>query len=211
MLRAVLPGCLLMMTGLAVHADIYRTVDPQTGTVTYTNIKPQGVQYEVVIRDPVPPAPPVSAAAPARDVSAWPAPSAGRRSGAEFASHIDDAARAYGLEPALIRAVISAESGHNPYARSRAGALGLMQLMPDTAIRYGVTNRLDPVQNIHGGSRYLRDLLRLFNNDLQLTLAAYNAGEEAVMRHGRRIPPYRETINYVPRVLKFYRQYRESI
>jgi soluble lytic murein transglycosylase-like protein len=196
-------GALLACAGLTAQADIYRTVDSVTGTVTYTNIRPQGVSFETVMRDPVPPAAAPQAAIPATR------PGTGfRRTGAEFASHIEDAARAYGVEPALIRAVISAESGHNPYARSRAGALGLMQLMPDTAIRYGVTNRLDPVQNIHGGARYLRDLLKMFNNDLHLAIAAYNAGEEAVMRHGRRIPPFRETIQYVPRVMKFYQQYR---
>lgn len=202
-LPALVLGGLLMFAGMAAHADIYRTLDPVTGTVTYTNIRPQGGSFETVMRDPVAPAPVRQAGPPATR------PGTGvRRTGAEFAGHIEDAARAYGLEPALIRAVISAESGHNPYARSRAGALGLMQLMPDTAIRYGVTNRLDPVQNIHGGARYLRDLLRMFNNDLHLAIAAYNAGEEAVMRHGRRIPPFRETINYVPRVMKFYQQYR---
>ena len=202
--RLVLGG-LLMGCGLAAQADIYRTVDPVTGTVTYTNIRPEGGAFQTVMRDPVPPPPVTQAVIPATR------PGTGfRRTGAEFASHIEDAARAYGVEPALRRAVISAESGHNPNARSRAGALGLMQLMPDTAIRYGVTNRLDPVQNIHGGARYLRDLLKMFNNDLHLAIAAYNAGEEAVMRHGRRIPPFRETIQYVPRVMKFYRQYRAT-
>lgn len=185
-------------------ADIYKTVDPVTGVMTFTNIRPGSGRYDVVQRDPAPPPAPVRSGTP-RSV---PYPTA--RSGAEFAAHIEDAARAYGVDAALIRAVITAESGHNPYARSRAGALGLMQLMPDTAIRYGVNNRLDPVQNIHGGARYLRDLLALFNNDVQLAVAAYNAGEEAVMRHGRRIPPFRETMNYVPRVLKYYQQYRRT-
>lgn len=202
-LPALMLGGLLLSVGLTAQADIYRSIDPVTGTVTFTNIRPQGGGFETVMRDPVQPAPPSEAGIPATR------PGTGvRRTGAEFAGHIEDAARAYGVEPALIRAVISAESGHNPYARSRAGALGLMQLMPDTAIRYGVTNRLDPVQNIHGGARYLRDLLRMFNNDLPLAIAAYNAGEEAVMRHGRRIPPFRETIQYVPRVMKYYQQYR---
>ena len=83
-----------------------------------------------------------------------------------------------------------------------------MQLMPGTAKRYGVKNRLDPAQNIHGGARYLRDLQDMFDDNLQLVLAAYNAGEQAVMRYGNRIPPYRETAAYVPRVLQFYRKYR---
>jgi soluble lytic murein transglycosylase-like protein len=83
-----------------------------------------------------------------------------------------------------------------------------MQLMPDTARRYGVTNPLDPEQNIYGGAAYLKDLLVLFGDDLQLALAAYNAGEGAVMTHGYRIPPYRETIQYVPKVMAYYKRYR---
>lgn len=122
--------------------------------------------------------------------------------------HVIEAARAYQLEPALIHAVISAESGYNALARSPKGAKGLMQLMPDTARRYGVDNPLDPKQNIHGGAAYLRDLLTLFGNDLNLALAAYNAGEGAVMEYGHRIPPYRETVQYVPKVLSYYKQYK---
>ena len=198
---AALTGGTLLVLATVASADIYRTVNPETGVMTFTNIRPGSGRFDVVSRDPVP----VEVAPAGRTVRNY---SPVRRSSTEFARDIDAAASAYGVDPALIRAVISAESGHNPYAHSRAGALGLMQLMPDTAIRYGVTNRLDPVQNIHGGARYLRDLLKMFNNDLQLTVAAYNAGEEAVMRHGRRIPPYRETMDYVPRVLKYYRQYR---
>ena len=114
------------------------------------------------------------------------------------------------MDPALIHAVIAVESGYNPSARSSAGAVGLMQLMPGTAKRYGVKNRLDPAQNIHGGARYLRDLQVMFDNNLQLVLAAYNAGEEAVRKYGRRIPPYRETAAYVPKVMQLYRKYRPA-
>jgi soluble lytic murein transglycosylase-like protein len=110
------------------------------------------------------------------------------------------------VEPALIHAVISVESAYNPSARSHAGAVGLMQLMPETAKRYGVTNRLDPAQNIQGGARYLRDLTAMFNGNLQLVLAAYNAGEEAVIKYGKKIPPYRETQAYVKRVASLYQQ-----
>jgi soluble lytic murein transglycosylase-like protein len=129
---------------------------------------------------------------------------------ARYARTIQDAAKATQLDAALIHAVISAESGYNPFARSRKGAAGLMQLMPETAKRYGVKNRLDPTQNISGGARYLRDLIRMFNNDLQLAVAAYNAGENAVIRAGNRIPPYQETMTYVPRVMSYYRKYRTS-
>lgn len=205
---AALLGALALSQGPLAHADIYKSVDPVTGVTTFTNIRPGAGHFDVVQRDPVPSPPPALRVAGQTSLAARNPAYPPRRTGAEYAAHIEDAARTYGVDAALIRAVISAESGHNPYARSRAGALGLMQLMPDTAIRYGVNNRLDPVQNIHGGARYLRDLLTLFNNDIQLAVAAYNAGEEAVMRHGRRIPPFRETMNYVPRVLQYYRQYR---
>ncbi len=119
---------------------------------------------------------------------------------------IDSVASQYGLQSELLHAVIAVESGYDPYARSRKGAGGLMQLMPGTAKRYGVTDALDPEQNIHGGARYLRDLMRLFNGDLSLVLAAYNAGENAVRRNRNRIPQYRETVEYVPKVLTHYRR-----
>jgi len=121
---------------------------------------------------------------------------------------IAKAATTYRLPNALLHAVITAESSHNANAISHAGAVGLMQLMPDTARRYGVSNRTDPRANIHGGSRYLRDLLGMFNNNLVLALAAYNAGENAVIRHGKKIPPYAETQTYVKRVLEYYKRYR---
>jgi soluble lytic murein transglycosylase-like protein len=104
--------------------------------------------------------------------------------------------------------VITAESGYNPGAVSRAGARGIMQLMPDTARRFGVQNILDPAQNIQGGVKYLRELLTLFNGDKELAVAAYNAGENAVIRSGNRIPPYAETASYVPKVLDFYRKFQ---
>ena len=127
---------------------------------------------------------------------------------ARFAPHIMAAAHLSAVEPALIEAVITAESGYDSAAVSKAGAVGLMQLMPDTAQRYGVINRWDPAQNILGGARYLNFLLRKFNNDHELALAAYNAGEGAVEKHRNRIPPFSETRKYVPRVLAYYQQYR---
>jgi soluble lytic murein transglycosylase-like protein len=125
-----------------------------------------------------------------------------------YALHIRSASRATNVPAALIRAVISAESAFNPYALSATGAVGLMQLMPDTAARYGVTNRMDPSQNILGGARYLSDLMRLFNNNMHLTIAAYNAGEGSVLKYGRKIPPFPETVAYVPKVLGYYKKYR---
>ena len=124
-----------------------------------------------------------------------------------FDQVVEQTALTYGLESALLHAVISVESGYNPTAVSPKGASGLMQLMPNTALRYGVTNALDPVQNLQGGAKYLRDLLKLFNSDLKLVLAAYNAGENAVARYGNQIPPFRETTGYVPKVMAYYQQY----
>ncbi len=108
------------------------------------------------------------------------------------------------LAPELLHAVIQVESGYNPNAVSPKGAVGLMQLMPATARRLGVVDSRDPLANLRGGARYLRNLIRLFDGDLQLALAAYNAGEAAVQRHARNIPPYAETIAYVEAVQRRY-------
>lgn len=126
----------------------------------------------------------------------------------EFASLITTAASRYQLDPALLHAVIRAESGYNPAAVSHKGAVGLMQLMPETAARYGVLDSYDPAENIDGGARYLSDLLALFGDDLRLAVAAYNAGEGAVIKYGNQIPPYQETQTYVSRVLSYYRGLR---
>ena len=120
---------------------------------------------------------------------------------------VNRVARTYGLESALLHAVISVESRYSPKAVSKAGAIGLMQLMPETARRYGVADPLDPLQNLRGGARYLRYLLKKYNNDRNLALAAYNAGEASVAKYGNQIPPYPETTEYVPRVMGYYRKY----
>jgi soluble lytic murein transglycosylase-like protein len=124
---------------------------------------------------------------------------------------VDKVSGSYGLEGALLHAVITVESRYNPRAVSAKGATGLMQLMPATAKRYGVADAFDPAQNIDGGAQYLRYLLGQFNNDMSLALAAYNAGETAVAKYGNRIPPYRETRNYVSQVLDFYQLYRSGL
>lgn len=114
----------------------------------------------------------------------------------------------HGVQPALLKAIIEVESAYNPRARSPKGALGLMQVMPATAARYGSFDLYVPEQNIEVGTRYLRDLLALFGGDVRLAVAAYNAGENAVIRHGRRVPPYAETIKYVPMVLERYTRFQ---
>src|SRR4029079_17632648 len=107
---------------------------------------------------------------------------------------------AHSLSPDFVRAVIQAESAFNPYARSPKGAMGLMQLMPATAVEYRVTNAYDPAQNIRAGVAYLKSLMTRFNDDVSLPLAAYNAGPGAVEKYGRTVPPYKETRNYVARI-----------
>jgi soluble lytic murein transglycosylase-like protein len=109
-------------------------------------------------------------------------------------------ARRHGVDESLVNAVIQVESRYDPFAVSPRGAMGLMQLMPRTAERFEVANAFDPVQNVDGGVRYLKELLARYSGQVRLALAAYNAGEEAVERHGG-IPPYRETVDYVKRVL----------
>ena len=128
-----------------------------------------------------------------------------------FGGNIEAAARDHQLPLALVHAVITAESAYDPNAVSRAGAVGLMQLMPATAERYGVRDRRDPVANITGGTRYLRDLLGMFDNDVRLAVAAYNAGENAVLSYGRQVPPYAETQAYVKTVLQYYREYQQKL
>jgi soluble lytic murein transglycosylase-like protein len=197
-LLKLLVAAMLAASAGAVHADIYRYVD-EDGKVHFTNV-PTDRRYKLYLATEKEPG------AVARTIS-YRYRSFAKADRKRYEAHVIAAAREYELEPALIHAVISAESGYNPLARSAKGAKGLMQLMPATAERYGVRNPLDPRQNIYGGAAYLRDLLTLFGNDMQLALAAYNAGEGAVMQHGR-IPPYRETVEYVPKVLSYYKRYK---
>ena len=188
----------LALCGGCAQIDIHRSLDPADTPTLSTTVLPAEDGSELDVKEKPAPVP----EEPANDQRRFTVDSRSR-----YASHIQAAAMANNVDAALIRAVISVESGYNPSARSRKGAVGLMQLMPGTAKRYNVTNRRDPEQNIHGGAQYLRDLLRMFNNNLHLTIAAYNAGEKAVIKYGNRIPPYRETLAYVPRVMKFYKQY----
>ncbi len=189
----------LLLWGLpqAVSADIYRYIDRE-GRIILTD-RPRHSGFKLLVRT----------------WKGWEERRIDRRNfrhdQARFRPVIEQVARQQGLPKELIHAVVTAESAYDPNAVSRAGAVGLMQLMPATARRYGVTNRRDPVQNLQGGTRYLAELLRQFENNLVLALAAYNAGENAVIRYHRRIPPFPETRRYVKKVLDYYRRYRHSM
>ena len=184
------------LASLEARADIFSFTD-ERGVVHFTNIPGLDRRYKLIMRE--------AGSRVPQSGQAWMPSEADIR---RFSSIVDTASRSHGVEPALVQAVITAESGFNPNALSRKGASGLMQLMPDTARRYGVRNIFDPVENIHGGVRYLKDLLAMFNGDMRLALAGYNAGENAVIRAGNRVPPYPETQNYVPKVIDIYHRFR---
>lgn len=184
------------------RADIYTYTDSE-GVVHFTNIPPgqrRGVRVVMRTRQARPDDAP-RATGGARDSS----PDRYHR----YDAHIREAAALYQLPEAFLRAVIRVESDYNLGAVSRVGAQGLMQLMPGTAARMGVRDAYDARQNILGGARYLRILANGFRGDLILTIAAYNAGEGAVIRH-RGVPPYEETQRYVQRVLGWYYHYLQE-
>lgn len=189
-------------------ADIYKFVG-RDGRVSYTD-RPQHAGFKLILATPQQPSyfplagkRPLTSAS-SRHNQALSATHAQRRE--ELSPLIDAAASKYSLDPALLHAVIRAESGYNPGAVSPKGAAGLMQLMPATAHRFGVRDRFDPQDNIEGGARYLSQLLDMFPQDLKLAVAAYNSGEQTVKRYGNQIPPIAETQTYVERVLTYYNQ-----
>ena len=193
-------GGALLLTQATARSDIY-TYTSADGTVHFTNMPGGDTRYRLYLR---------SRDGKRRAPGSVVAPS---DTSVERFTRYDDtireAATLYQIPEELVRAVIKVESDYDPRAVSRAGALGLMQLMPETAERMQVRDVMDPRENVLGGVRYLRVLANLFNGDIQLTLAGYNAGENAVVRF-RGIPPYEETEDYVVRVLAYYRRYRES-
>jgi len=203
-LRSLLLVGAVLLCPLTASADIYQYVDAD-GVMHFTSVKPQAANAKVYLKsvDRPPPgtvrAGVVPFAPQDRDINRY----------TRFDEHIRQAATLYQIPEALVRAVIKVESDYDPRAVSYAGARGLMQLMPETAERLGVRDINDPRENIFGGVRYLRILANTFNGDLELTVAAYNAGEEAVMRH-MGIPPYQQTRDYVVRVSKYYRRYRAA-
>jgi soluble lytic murein transglycosylase-like protein len=174
------------------RADIYKTVGSD-GVISFSNSKAKGGKLYARTEAPKPAVRMPGDSSPARYD--------------RYDAHIRQAAALYQIPEELVRAVIKVESDFDPRAVSPANARGLMQLIPETADRMLVTDVFDPRQNIFGGVRYLRVLANLFNGDIELTLAGYNAGENAVIRHGG-IPPYPETVDYVKRVLSYYREYR---
>ncbi len=192
--------CVVLFAVTPVRADIYECRGSD-GSTHFTNVREQGARCRLIVR---------SSDTARRREGRQPRTSRAPRDPQRyqrFDAYIAEAAQLYQLPVTFLRAVMRVESDFNPTVVSHAGAIGLMQLMPRTAASMGVQDAFDPRQNILGGARYLRILANLFNGDLVLTVAAYNAGEGAVMRY-RGIPPYAETQRYVRRVLDHYYRFR---
>jgi soluble lytic murein transglycosylase-like protein len=175
---------------LVAGADIYRFVDGE-GVVHFSNVQPDG-KFQLYLREG-----PKSSAH---------SRSAGYKMDGWMADYVNRYSRAQNLSPALVHAIIKAESNGQRKAVSRKGARGVMQLMPFTSKRLNVNDPFDPIQNIEGGIKYIKELLATFDGDVTRAVAAYNAGPAAVKKYGG-IPPYQETRVYVRRVLNLYRQY----
>jgi soluble lytic murein transglycosylase-like protein len=182
-----------------VMADIYKFVDSD-GHVYYTD-EPRHSLYKRIIKTS-----PHRSRFASFNPGKFQAYSGAKKK--QYMALINQVANRHQVDAKLVHAVIQTESAYNSDAISSAGAVGLMQLMPDTARRFGVTNRNDPDQNVEGGTRYLRHLIDMFNPNLDLAVAAYNAGENAVIKYNNSIPPYPETQNYVKQVLALYNKQR---
>ncbi len=190
---ALMAAALLLLYGGTAEADIYAYTD-SSGVVHLTNVPAGNDRYRMVMRTPK-----MAVAVARADFN--------RVARRRYQGLIHAAASRYQVSSALINAVISAESGYNAGAVSPKGAVGLMQLIPATALRFGVANVFSPTDNINGGTAYLAHLLRIFSGDLKLAVAAYNAGSNAVIQAGYHVPPFAETQAYVPRVLAYYQHY----
>ena len=199
---------------LAVWADLYGFVGPD-GKIHLANEK-LDARYELFLKGETRPAAPQQPAVlPPTELKYLPEPDSladhiiykrvqKSPNVARFDDLVHREAGLQKLEPALVKAVIAVESAYEPAAISPKGAVGLMQLIPGTAARYGVKKIADPQENVNGGTRYLRDLIAMFNGNLELALAGYNAGEGAVQKYRNSIPPFPETQAYVKLVLRFY-------
>ena len=190
------PGVLLSILGvllpLTAFCGVYGYVDSE-GVYHITNIKPAvNKGYHILVKDPVKELP-----ARGGDTN-------------QYDGLINQHAQAFGLDPALVKAVMLTESNSNPAAISRKGAQGLMQIMPDTAQIVELKNPFDPDENIRAGARYLKLLQEMFKGDLELVLAAYNAGPSKVIQHNMTVPPIGETVNYVKQVKLRYDKLKNS-
>lgn len=191
-------ACGLAFTPAAL-ADIYHFT-AEDGTSHFSD-RPSDARFHLLLR---------SGDEPRASLAEKPPRKGLRHARQHFDAAVAMAAKASRVEAEFLHAVIEIESGYNPKAVSPKGAVGLMQLMPATARRYGVSNPLDISQNLRGGAHLLRDLLDQFADDKELALAAYNAGAGAVLAHGRRIPPYAETSRYVPAVMQLYQRQNKT-
>lgn len=180
-----------LLAPLSAFAGVYGYVDDE-GTYHITNIRPADKQFHILVND--------------ASVDFPPKPGSTNR----YDGLINQHAQANGLDPALVKAVMLTESNSNPTAVSRKGAQGLMQIMPDTALTVELRNPFDPDENIRAGARYLKLLTDLFKGNLELILAAYNAGPTRVIQHNMTVPPIDETISYIKRVKLQYSRLKNA-
>ena len=187
--------CIPVLAG----ADIYQYTD-ESGVLHFTNVNGGGKNHKRVKSEP---ACRRETAATPKALSASHTPSPSMNIPGAYLDIINSACNRNGIDPSLVHAIVKVESDFNPYAMSRKGAMGLMQLMPQTAVDMNIKDSFNPAENIDGGVKYLRYLIDRYEGNLSLALAAYNSGETAVKRWGT-IPPFKETQDYVKRILKIY-------
>ena len=188
-LLAAMVMLMALLSSAPLRADIYMYVD-HDGVVHFTNAPTASENdYRVYVKE--------------KKVY-----SSQIYSSQSFEDYIRQASDRYGIAFPLLKAIIKAESDFNPRAVSKKGAMGLMQIMPENIKAMNISNPFDPLENILGGARYFRKMLDRFEGHLSLSLAAYNAGPTAVEQYNNQIPPYKETENYIERVLKFYSSYQ---
>jgi soluble lytic murein transglycosylase-like protein len=209
--RGGLAAIMFVLHG-TVSAQIYMSADPNAVSgVVLSNFQSNATPV-LLIDEPAAPSAAITTAPPANRAGNIAQPETLRLppAPAELKKLIGEVAAEVQIAPELLHAVIAAESNYNSRAKSSKGAIGLMQLLPATAQRFGASDPYVARQNVMAGASYLKWLLALFQNDLELVLAAYNAGEQAVLRAGSRIPPYPETMAYVPRVMAYLRCARSA-